>query len=64
MWCTVSAKDYEEAFNWYEKKSYVAADNFIIRVQEAISAISTRSEIRRRSIRNNQTANTASSMIV
>jgi plasmid stabilization system protein ParE len=35
----VAAKEYEESFNWYEKKSYLAADNFIIRVQEAITAI-------------------------
>src|SRR5207302_1767459 len=36
-----AAKEYEEAFSWYEKKSYLAADNFIIRVQEAITAICT-----------------------
>lgn len=35
----VAAKEYEQAFNWYEKKSYQAADNFIIRVQDAITAI-------------------------
>jgi len=35
----VAAKEYEDAFKWYEKKSYLAADNFIIRVQEAIKAI-------------------------
>jgi len=34
-----AAKEYEEAFSWYEKKSYLAADNFIIRVQEAITSI-------------------------
>lgn len=34
-----AAREYEEAFSWYEKKSYVAADNFIICVQEAITAI-------------------------
>lgn len=34
-----AAEEYEEAFNWYEKKSYLAADNFIIRIQEAITAI-------------------------
>jgi len=35
----VAAKEYEDTFKWYEKKSYLAADNFIIRVQEAIKAI-------------------------
>src|SRR5882762_10112167 len=35
----VAAREYEEAFNWYEKNSYLAADNFIIRVQEAVTAI-------------------------
>jgi len=33
------ADEYEEAFRWYEKKSYLAADNFIIPIQEAITAI-------------------------
>ena len=37
----IASKEYEEAFKWYEKKSYLAADNFIIRVQEAITAICT-----------------------
>jgi hypothetical protein len=27
----VAAKEYEDVFKWYEKKSYLAADNFIIR---------------------------------
>ena len=35
----LAAEEYERAFSWYEKKSYLAADNFIIRVQEAITAI-------------------------
>lgn len=37
----VAAKEYEDAFNWYNKKSYQAADNFLIRLQEAITAICT-----------------------
>jgi hypothetical protein len=32
----IAAEEYEDGFSWYEKKSYLAADNFIIRVQEAI----------------------------
>ncbi|HET6254486.1 MAG TPA: type II toxin-antitoxin system RelE/ParE family toxin [Puia sp.] len=35
----VAAEEYEDAFKWYEKRSILAADNFVIRVQEAISAI-------------------------
>jgi plasmid stabilization system protein ParE len=35
----VAADEYERAFTWYEKKSSLAADNFIIRVQEAIAAV-------------------------
>ena len=35
----VAASEYEKAFTWYEKKSYQAADNFIVRVQEAIVSI-------------------------
>jgi plasmid stabilization system protein ParE len=35
----LAADEYEEAFRWYEKKSYLAADNFIIRFQEAITSI-------------------------
>jgi toxin ParE1/3/4 len=34
----VAADEYEEAFSWYEKRSFLAADNFIIRAQEAIAA--------------------------
>ena len=37
----LAAEEYEEAFKWYEKKSYLAADNFIIRIQEAIATICT-----------------------
>lgn len=34
-----AANEYEKAFKWYEKRSILAADNFIIRVQEGITAI-------------------------
>jgi plasmid stabilization system protein ParE len=34
-----AAVEYENAFNWYEEKSVIAADNLIIAVQEAISDI-------------------------
>jgi hypothetical protein len=35
----IATEEYEDAFSWYEKKSYLATDNFIIRMQEAISAV-------------------------
>ena len=35
----VAADEYEEAFNWYEQKSSIAADNLIIAVQDAPTAI-------------------------
>jgi plasmid stabilization system protein ParE len=35
----IAADEYEDAFNWYEQKSIIAADNFILAVQEAITAI-------------------------
>ena len=35
----VAADEYMEAFKWYEKKSIIAADNLILAVQDAISAI-------------------------
>lgn len=35
----LAAEEYEKAFIWYEKQSPVAADNFIIRIQEAITSI-------------------------
>lgn len=34
-----AADEYEDAFNWYEQKSTVAADNLILAVQDAITAI-------------------------
>lgn len=36
-----AADEYEEAFNWYEQKSVIAADNLIMAVQDAITAIRT-----------------------
>lgn len=35
----VAAKEYEDAFKWYEERSFFAADNFILAVENAISAI-------------------------
>lgn len=35
-----AADEYEQAFLWYEERSFVAADNFVIAVQEAIENIS------------------------
>ena len=35
----VAADEYEEAFKWYEQKSVIAADNLILAVQDAITAI-------------------------
>lgn len=35
----IAADEYEEAFNWYEEKSIVAADGLIIAVQEAIFVV-------------------------
>lgn len=35
----IAADEYEEAFKWYEQKSIIAADNFILAVQDAIAAI-------------------------
>lgn len=34
----VAADEYEEAFTWYEERSIIAADSFIIAVQNAINA--------------------------
>ncbi len=34
-----AADEYEEAFEWYEEKSVVAADNLILAVQKAFTAI-------------------------
>ncbi|MEP6948306.1 MAG: hypothetical protein ABI863_03480 [Ginsengibacter sp.] len=35
----VAAIEYEDAFNWYEQQSVIAADNLIVAVQDAIGAI-------------------------
>ena len=35
----VAAKEYEDAFKWYEERSFLAADNLILAVKNAISAI-------------------------
>jgi plasmid stabilization system protein ParE len=35
----IAAKEYEDAFKWYEKESTVAADNFILAVKSALAAI-------------------------
>jgi plasmid stabilization system protein ParE len=35
----IAADEYEEAFKWYEEKSVIAADNFILAVQNAITSI-------------------------
>ena len=36
-----AAEEYEHAFLWYEERSIVAAENFIIAVQDAITQICT-----------------------
>jgi plasmid stabilization system protein ParE len=35
----IAAEEYEDSFKWYEERSFVAADNFILAVEIAISAI-------------------------
>jgi plasmid stabilization system protein ParE len=35
----IAADEYEISFKWYEKKSIVAADGFILAVQDAITAV-------------------------
>ena len=35
----IAANEYEEAFIWYQERSEMAADNFLIAVEEAIEAI-------------------------
>lgn len=35
----IAATEYEDAFNWYEEKSTIAADNLIVAVQEAITVV-------------------------
>jgi plasmid stabilization system protein ParE len=34
-----AADEYEEAFDWYEERSLIAADGLIVAVQDAITAI-------------------------
>ncbi len=36
-----AAGEYENAFYWYEQKNVIAADNLIVAVQDAITAICT-----------------------
>ena len=36
-----AAEEYESAFQWYEERSVIAADNLIISVQDAINDICT-----------------------
>ena len=36
---SVAAKEYEEAFKWYEERSFFAADNFLLAVENAIHLI-------------------------
>ena len=35
----IAADEYEDAFKWYEQKNIVAADNLILALQDAITAI-------------------------
>ncbi len=37
----VAAREYEDALNWYEQKNIIAADNLIVAVQDAITAVCT-----------------------
>ena len=37
----IAANEYEDAFKWYEQKSVIAADNLIVAVQDAITAVCT-----------------------
>ena len=37
----IAANEYEAAFKWYEQKSVIAADNLIVAVQDAITALCT-----------------------
>lgn len=38
-----AAEEYESAFLWYEARSTIAADNFIIAIQEAITQLCKKS---------------------
>lgn len=35
----IAADEYEEAFQWYEERSVIAADNFILAVDDAIKSV-------------------------
>ena len=35
----IASDEYEDAFNWYEERSKIAADNLILAVENAIAAI-------------------------
>lgn len=35
----IAANEYEDAFNWYEERSILASDAFVVSVQNAIEAI-------------------------
>ena len=35
----IAADEYQDAFQWYEERSKIAADNLILAVQDAINAI-------------------------
>jgi plasmid stabilization system protein ParE len=35
----LAAKEYEDAFEWYQQRSEIAADNLIIEVEETIRSI-------------------------
>jgi plasmid stabilization system protein ParE len=37
----IAANEYEAAYSWYIERSIKAADNFVIAIDEAITAIST-----------------------
>lgn len=37
----VAAIEYEEAYRWYLERSSVAADNFVVAVEDAVKAICT-----------------------
>ncbi|MCC6286432.1 MAG: hypothetical protein IT249_00970 [Chitinophagaceae bacterium] len=48
----VAADEYEEALGWYETKSSIAADGFIIAVQGAIEAACAHPDRYRRTYKN------------
>ena len=35
----IAAEEYEDAFKWYEERSFLAADNFLLAVDKAINII-------------------------